>query len=295
MKKLIHPLLSRLLVMMLVVGLSQCKKGDSVDPGAALIDPGDAKKVGAALIMPDGTQTKDGNPPAPSTSTQAPKVTPGNTEKSTTNGSTETLPVPYSNLNGGIGGAYVQIEGASTFFDIPVQGNAPASGTINLPVGIPENFNNGSFYVSYCIYDRSGRVSNVIRLRFTIRRTEPLNPGKGTANIGGKTYDATAVCDLDFAPYGRGYAIQLSQSQFLIFYNMRTGSNTLGNYETLAANSSTGIPSGPFALYIDDSYSIYASVSGTATVSGKKISASVAMKEAYASRRISLSASGNCQ
>ena len=65
MKHKIHPLVSRLMVALLLVSLSQCKKGDDVSPN--LIDPSDAKKVGAALIMPDGTQTKDGNPPSPST------------------------------------------------------------------------------------------------------------------------------------------------------------------------------------------------------------------------------------
>lgn len=293
MKHKIHTLVSRLMVALLLVSLSQCKKGDDVSPN--LIDPSDAKKVGAALIMPDGTQTKDGNPPAPSTSTQAPKVTPGATDKSTANGSTETLPVPYSNLNGGIGGVYIQIEGASTYFDIPVQGNAPASGTINLPVGIPENINSGSFSMAYCIYDRSGRVSNIIRIRFTIRRTEPLSPGKGTATIGEKSYNATAICDLNIPPYGKGYVIQMSSSQFIAFYNMRSGSNTLGNFETLLANSSTGVPSGPFALYFDDSGNLYSSVSGSATTNGKTVSASVTMKDLYTGRQVSLSAAGNCQ
>jgi hypothetical protein len=269
-----------------------CNKGGDTPP---LIDPSDAVNVGKALILPDGTETKEGTPPAPSTNPQAPKVTPVVTEQPTNNGSTETVPIRYSNLNNGIGGVYAQVEGATNYYNIPLSGGGSStSGTINVPIGIPENFGSGTFILVYCIYDRSGRVSNILRIRFTITRTEPLKSGEGRATVNGRTVKATAVCDLDFGPYGRGYGIQINDNEIIVFYNMRQGNVQLGDLETLIDNSTTGDITAPFAWYFDGS-SIYWSVSGSATVSGKKISSSATFREAFGSRTISVTASGNCQ
>ena len=293
MKTPIYTLFSRILIVSLLFSLSHCTKDKDVAPD--LVDPTDAKKVGSALIVPDGTQTKDGTPPAPSTNAQAPKVTQTTTEQPTSNGNTETIPVRYSNLNGGIGGAYAQVEGASNYYDIPVGGNAPASGTLNIPIGIPENFRSGTFTLVYCIYDRSGRVSNILRIRFTITRVEPLKPGEGRANIGGRSVTATAVCDLNFGQFGRGYGIQMSNGGVIVLYNMKQGSNQLGNLESLIDNNPTGNITAPFGFYSDGA-NAYWSVSGSATASGKKVSASGTFKNILGNnQQISISASGNCQ
>lgn len=256
------------------------------------VDPSDAKKVGQALILPDGTETKEGTPPPPSTSPQAPKVTPNVTEQPTNNGNTETVPIRYSNLNGGIGGVYAQVEGATNYYNIPLSGGGSStSGTINIPIGIPDNFGSGTFTFVYCIYDRNGRVSNILRIRFTVTRIEPLKAGEGRATVNGRTVNANAICDLDFAPYGRGYGIQINDSQIIVFYNMRQGNVTLQNFEDMAAN---GNDTAPFALYFDGS-SAFFSVSGTANVSNKKISSTATFKELLGSRTITLTASGNCR
>ncbi|GAB3643531.1 hypothetical protein GCM10027423_41680 [Spirosoma arcticum] len=124
----------------------------------------------------------------------------------------------------------------------------------------------------------------------------PPRPGKGTASISGQSYDATAVCDIDFAPYGKGYGILIGQEKAIILYNMRQGTNQLGDFEKLIDDSNGDIPTSPFAAFFDISSSaFYFSVSGTATVSGKTASASGVFKEVGGSRQISVSASGNCQ
>lgn len=289
--------LTRTVSVLLIAGLmTACPFGNKepITPQDQLIDPSDSKRVGAALILPDGAITKDGTPPAPSTSSQAPKAVATVTDQPTTNGSTENVPVRYSNLNGGIGGAYAQVEGANNYYDIPVSGNAPSSGTINIPLGIPSNFRSGTFTLIYCIYDRSGRVSNILRIRFTITRVEPPKPGEGSVTIGGKTVKATAVCDLDFAQFGRGYAISINDSQIIVLYNMRQGSNQLGDFEALAGNSTGGVPTSPFALYFDGT-TVYYSKSGTANANGKVVSASLVAEELFGGKRVSLSATGNCK
>ena len=74
----------------------------------------------------------------------------------------------YANLNGAIGGVYAQVQGAPTYFSIPLQGTAATSGKITIPVGIPTNLDNGSFTIVISIYDASGRVSNTVSITITI-------------------------------------------------------------------------------------------------------------------------------
>jgi hypothetical protein len=272
-----------------VLLLAACKDQNEAKPD--LIDPSDAQKVGAALVMPSGTQSKTGTPPAPSQSPQAPRVSATVSELPTTNGGAENISVPYNNLNGGLGGAYAQVEGASSYFDIPVQGNAPSSGVITLPVGLPENLNSGSFVLVYCIYDRSGRVSNVLRVRFTISRVEPPQPGEGRVTIGGRTYDATAICEIDLGGYGKAYGILIGQTQFVALYHLKRGSNQLNDVVNGTYDPFDGIP---WAGYFDGS-NFYFSTSGTASYNGRSVSMSARMEDAFSNRQISLSAAGNCE
>ncbi|MBO0930526.1 hypothetical protein [Fibrella aquatilis] len=290
MKTVYHTFISRLLVFALVMGLSFCTKSKT-DPQPALISPSDAKKVGDALIMPNGTQTKTGTPPAPSSSTQAPKVTPTTTDQPTSNGSTERVGVNYSNLNGGIGGAYAQVQGSLSYYDIPLSGNAPKSGVVTLPIGIPDNIDNGSFTLVVCIYDASGRVSNIISIRFTITRFTPPAPGKGSVVLNGKTYSATAVCDIDMGfGYGKAYGIMITSNQAILLYNLRPGNNQLVDI----INGNFDATKDPWGAYIDSNGSFYASTSGSATYNGKVVSVSM-RGEDFNGNKTSFTAAGNCQ
>jgi hypothetical protein len=281
-------LLSTTLFLVLAVG---CKKSEDVNPLANLINPSDANKVGAALVMPIGTQTKQGTPPSPSTSAQAPRVATLTPNQPTNNGNNETVSLQYSNVNGNIGGAYGQVVGASSYFDIPLSGNSGTTGNIGLPIGIPADLNSGTFTLAVCVYDLSGRVSNIIQIQYTVTRVDPLKEGEGRTTIGGVTSTATATCDVSIPPYGRAYVISISSSKFIAMYNMRTGGNQFGNAETILGGSSS---STPFALYFDGT-TIYGSVSGSANVNGKQVSASGTFREIGGTRQITFSSSGNCK
>ncbi len=176
MEPSIRALFGHVLAIALLFVLSFCSKTGSdptPTPQPALISPSDAKSVGAALIMPTGTETKTGTLPTSSTSTQAPKATASTTQISSTTGSTASLGVNYSNLNGAAGGVYAHVQGAPTYFSIPLSGTAATSGKITIPIGIPANLDNGSFTIVISIYDASGRVSNTVSITITIGTTAP--------------------------------------------------------------------------------------------------------------------------
>jgi hypothetical protein len=282
--------IARILLFTVFIAMFNCQKPKDVDPAENLISPTDAKKVGEALIMPSGTETKTGTPPSPSTSAQAPKVSSTTTEVPTANGATETTKVNYSNLNGSIGGAYAKVENSPTYYDIPLRGNAPSSGSISIPIGIPDNIDSGSFTLIISIYDANGRVSNVIRIRYTITRFTQPAAGKGSVNIGGKTYTATAVCDINFGGYGNAYGILVNETQLVMLYNLRQGSNQI--YDAID-DDNFDIERNSWAAYFDGT-EFFFSKSGSATYNGKVVS-TTAQFDNFDGKRVSISASGNCQ
>ena len=64
----------------------------------------------------------------------------------------------------------MQIEGANVYFNIPFTGTSNASGNITLPVGLPTNVLEGNFRINFCVYDRSGRVSQQVSNGISVLR-----------------------------------------------------------------------------------------------------------------------------
>lgn len=155
----------------LLIGLSffsACKEerminGQETDPSDpnALIDPADANSLASVLIIPNG-QAVAGTPPPPSNSSSAPTVSNNVQSVTSSNGSTTPLDLIYENVNGDLGGCYVQVEGADSYFQVPYSGGSTSSGTLALPINIPTNVDQGEFCVSYCVYDVNGQVSNLV-------------------------------------------------------------------------------------------------------------------------------------
>lgn len=138
--------------------------GDSDTPPTE-VDPSDADALSGVLVIP-GSQSVSGQPPSPSTDTDAPTVS--NNQTSATVVSDNTLYLPFNfDSNQGYGGCYVQVDGASTYFDIP-DGTSTTDGLLVLPVGIPASVQEGDFCLTYCIYDNNGRVSNLLTTCVTV-------------------------------------------------------------------------------------------------------------------------------
>lgn len=127
-----------------------------------MVNPANADALAEVLIMPQGTETKDGNPPPPSNDSEAPEVDNSVSQINSSNGSTAPLNFRYENVNGNLSGCYVQVQGADSYFDISYSGNSVSAGSLQLPIGIPSNIDEGRFCVDFCVYDRSNRVSNIV-------------------------------------------------------------------------------------------------------------------------------------
>jgi hypothetical protein len=70
-------------------------------------------------------------------------------------------------------GVYLQIEGADNYWEIPIRaeniGNKIAE---VLSIGVPENVIDGSFYLNYTIFGKTGKTGNIKSLRTTVELPE---------------------------------------------------------------------------------------------------------------------------
>lgn len=297
MKKSIAQLFKAGLVSGIICFLTACPSSKTLDPSSSILTtPNEISKV---LVIPDATLEK-GSMPAASNVAGQPSITISNPQMNGISGQDMYLDINYSNVPSSITNIYLQIDGADSYFNIPIKTATRSAGTMSIPIQIPERYElpdcRNSPYSAYALYYNASGTKKVSEITSTSRPcfTSVLPPvaGKGKANIGGTNYDATALCDLNFAPYGKGYAIKVGQNQYVILYNMLQGGNQIGNFRSLSA--STSFPQSPFALYTDGS-NVYTSVSGSASVKGKVVSTSLRVENIISGGQINITASGNCQ
>lgn len=157
-------------ILSLLIGIStltlitSCGGGDD-DAAPAEVDPSDADALTGVLVIP-GSQNVGGQPPAPSTDSDAPNVFGNQTSATVVSDNTLYLPFNFESVQG-YGGCYVQVNGATSYFDIP-DGTSTQDGLLVVPVGIPASVQEGDFCLTYCIYDNSGRVSNLLTTCVTV-------------------------------------------------------------------------------------------------------------------------------
>lgn len=288
--------LSRLLICTLLIGLSQCKKTD-VDPtGTTLTDPNELSKV---MIIP-GATLEQGTPPATTKTPNAPQISTSTPEISTISGQDATFSINYSNVAGSITFIYLQFDGSDYYFKIPISGNSGSKGSISIPMRIPDTYTitpasgTKSSMGRFCcwastatakeIQNSSGLCGN------NFSSTLPPRPGKGTVTIGGRDYDATAICELDLGGLGKGYGIEISDDQIVILYNLKRGTSQLVDILNGNSSVSSGVP---WAAYFNGS-NIYYSTSGSANYNGSVVSVSGSFAD-FSGNRTSISAAGNCQ
>jgi len=162
--------LNKLWILAFMLFAVSCGSDEEKEDDDELINPSNSNALAAVLVMPNNTQTTNGNPPSPSSSGSAPVVVIPNTNITSSNGSTNPLTVNYSNTTGNIGGIYVQVVGASSYFNIPVNQPSGGSGQLQFPIGIPGNVDEGEFTLAICIYDGNNLVSNIYAVDFNVLR-----------------------------------------------------------------------------------------------------------------------------
>jgi len=152
--------------------------GSDGDDKPGLIDPSDADALSEVIIMPSGTDQLTGTPPVPSVVPEAPEVETITPQITSSNGNTFVLVFSYSGVNGDLAGAYIQINGANTYFDIPFGDGSGSSGQISLPIGIPTNVDEGEFDLDFSVYDGNDRVSEVVNANVGV-----LKLGSGSLQV----------------------------------------------------------------------------------------------------------------
>jgi hypothetical protein len=146
--------------------LSSCGGDDEKKDN--LISPNDVDRLTQALQI-QGADRESGDAPSP-TGPGAAVLTPTVTQTTSSNGSSTPVVFSFEGTSAPVG-AYVQVEGASSYFDVPISNPSNATGgNITLPVGLPANLDEGAFTLAYCVYDASGNVSNVGSLDVDVLR-----------------------------------------------------------------------------------------------------------------------------
>lgn len=163
-------------LLMPILFLTSCEKEvpdpvipDPPPPSDQLVSPSNANALSQVLIMPTGSQRINGQPPS-ATGGNAPVVIAPNDEILSSNGSTAPIYVDYSNVIQNLGGCYVQVAGASSYYNIPYGNQSGADGQLQLPLGIPTNVDGGEFCIYFSVYDINSRVSNSEYICITVLR-----------------------------------------------------------------------------------------------------------------------------
>ncbi len=153
------------------------------------VDPGNADALSSVIILPNGTETRQGRPPQPSNTATAPTISSGISRLTSSNGSTVQFPFSYTTA-ANISGCYLYIDGAGSYFFLPYTAQSSTSGTLSIPVELPTNVSAGQFCAIVCILDARGEISNIIEVCVDV-----LELGSGTLQIS-LSWDNTADVDL---------------------------------------------------------------------------------------------------
>ncbi len=195
---------SYLIAIALLLFVSSCNKDSG---GVTEVDPSDPDDVSRVLIIP-GANSVDGQPPSPSSTPGTPTISNNQTSASVVSGNTLYLPFNFNSSNdgtGGYAGCYVQVDGASSYFDIPEDNPTSSDGLVVLPVGIPDNITEGEFCLSYCIYDADNRVSNVLSTCITIgslQECPAFNSGSSGLTIASYDLgDEAGIVEIEYDTY----------------------------------------------------------------------------------------------
>lgn len=171
-----------------LVLLNSCSSEDKDEdedediPTSEVILPSDANALSSVLVIPAAQTVKSSTLPASSDASVAPVASNIDTNISYSSGSQIIIPSDVATTTqSNIKGVYVQVKGASTYFDIPINSNT-TDALISLPVNIPSIVGAGNFILILKFYDSSGNISSVTEVAITV--TNPSSCGVITESGG---------------------------------------------------------------------------------------------------------------
>jgi len=182
-----------LLGILAFVALVSCNKDEdtnSDDGSQIIINTDDADAVTEAIEI-SGASVIEGTPPATTTNTELQIIAPFLGKIEVASGNDLSLPIEGDVTD--IDGIYLQVEGASSYLDIPLSSTvnnriSTEDSVVVVVISIPEVFETGSFDIAYCVYQNNADqqlVGNVVTTQIEIveqtdiATTEELTPYYG--------------------------------------------------------------------------------------------------------------------
>ena len=135
-----------------------CKSKSDLAPGP--VDPNDPNALSKVLIFTNGTKQNSGTLPNNASSAKT-TITNSPSLSVSTSGGTVYIPVAYSG-SVSIAYAYIQVQGASTYFTIPINASA-STGQFAIPVTLPATLQ-GNFVLLLQLVDANGNVACIKKI-----------------------------------------------------------------------------------------------------------------------------------
>lgn len=197
---------------MLITFIGCSKKDDTNEPETPeTIDPGNANALTAAIQIPTGNRINGIMPlPTPSGTSGIPVINGAPTNLLSSNGSTLLLPFSFQSASG-LGGVFLQIAGASSYFSIPYSGGSGTIGNFSIPITLPTNVTQGQFQVEFSVFNTAA-TPLISQRSITTVSVQQLGTGVLQISLSWDTPDT----DLDL------YVTDPSNAQ--IYWNNRTSS-----------------------------------------------------------------------
>jgi hypothetical protein len=212
----LHHFPAKIIVLVLLTLLTaNCSKSekDTPNPGsgtnnpkAETVDPKNANGLTEALVIPNAKVVNQPTLPATSASAVAPVVKNTDQTISYSAGSQIILPVDVSNpTSANIAGVYMQINGSTSYYQVPIPTSTP-SGTVAIPINIPDNVANGQFQITYKFYDAGGNVSAPQVITISVTPTEncdrtKVSGGEGLTSTVFRLKDKPGVVKIEYDTY----------------------------------------------------------------------------------------------
>lgn len=161
-----------LLLFILLIMNSACKKERTapIQPVQPIQNPGalPPDSISNILIFPDAIVVNSPTLPASSAVSEAPVINDYDQNISYTAGSHLIMPIDVSGISE-ITGVYIQVKGASTYFDMPILPGMPSNPFI-IPAELPLDLGEGTFTLVLKFYDINKKVSLSKEVNITITK-----------------------------------------------------------------------------------------------------------------------------
>lgn len=184
MKKTITSLLFLTLSLMFIISCSKDENTEDNSHLSSVVLPSNANGVAKILIIPNAEVVNSPNIPDSSPAGQAPTINNIDTNISYSSGSNIIIPADVNSPSQtNIKGAYIQVKGADSFFNVIIDSNT-SNGLISLPISLPSTVGTGDLILLLKFYDNNGKISSVQEIKVNISNADSCGKTKVSGGHG---------------------------------------------------------------------------------------------------------------